>query len=202
MLCKACKKAFRKDLGELEEADEYCPHCDNHYVIAAKTAAPVIGVEGEDARVDNRCVARDLPPSFTKRGRSRGGAPRTRCLLRRTFAGGKDFTSRSALATALFYSGQDADKHLPNRMIRDGRTKWDPKTDFYAREYEAQASERIDPGGVAAALKERMTGQAAGTGSGAGAGNAAKLQGEIEAKLRAEGRSGVMEFDENDLDWS
>ena len=36
-LCKKCKKAFRKDISEFEEADEYCPHCDNHYVIEAKT---------------------------------------------------------------------------------------------------------------------------------------------------------------------
>ena len=31
-LCKKCKKAFRKDMSEYEESDEYCPHCDNHYV--------------------------------------------------------------------------------------------------------------------------------------------------------------------------
>lgn len=27
-----CKKAFRKDMSVYEEADEYCPHCDNPYV--------------------------------------------------------------------------------------------------------------------------------------------------------------------------
>ena len=31
-LCKKCKKAFRKDIGTYDESDEYCPHCDNHYV--------------------------------------------------------------------------------------------------------------------------------------------------------------------------
>ena len=31
-MCKKCKKAFRKDMGVYEESDEYCPHCDNHYV--------------------------------------------------------------------------------------------------------------------------------------------------------------------------
>ena len=31
-LCKKCKKAFRKDMAAYEESDEYCPHCDNHYV--------------------------------------------------------------------------------------------------------------------------------------------------------------------------
>ena len=34
-LCKKCKKAFRKDMTEYEESDEYCPHCDNHYVSVA-----------------------------------------------------------------------------------------------------------------------------------------------------------------------
>ena len=37
MLCKKCKRAFRKEVSEFEEADEYCPHCDNHYIIEAKT---------------------------------------------------------------------------------------------------------------------------------------------------------------------
>ena len=37
LLCKKCKKAFRKEVGEFEEADEYCPHCDNHFMIEAKT---------------------------------------------------------------------------------------------------------------------------------------------------------------------
>jgi hypothetical protein len=59
-----------------EESDEYCPHCDNHYVrvhflpfcshptlkqvIEAKTPHAVVGVEGEDARVDARCVCRTI----------------------------------------------------------------------------------------------------------------------------------------------
>ena len=36
-VCKKCKKTFRKDVGEFEEADEYCPHCDNHFILEAKT---------------------------------------------------------------------------------------------------------------------------------------------------------------------
>merc|ERR1712043_97208 len=36
-LCKKCKRAFRKNVEEFEEADEYCPHCDNHYMPEAKT---------------------------------------------------------------------------------------------------------------------------------------------------------------------
>lgn len=35
--CKKCKKVFRKDVSEFEDADEYCPHCDNHFIIEAKT---------------------------------------------------------------------------------------------------------------------------------------------------------------------
>ena len=31
-ICKKCKKAFRKDVTEFDESDEYCPHCDNHFV--------------------------------------------------------------------------------------------------------------------------------------------------------------------------
>ncbi|WVQ84272.1 hypothetical protein IAT38_006424 [Cryptococcus sp. DSM 104549] len=58
-LCKKCKKAFRKDMTEYEEADEYCPHCDNQYVIEAKEAKPMIGVEGEDARMDSRMLKDD-----------------------------------------------------------------------------------------------------------------------------------------------
>ncbi|TEB37615.1 hypothetical protein FA13DRAFT_922573 [Coprinellus micaceus] len=58
-ICKKCKKAFRKDMLNYEESDEYCPHCDNHYVIEAKTPQAVVGVEGEDARVDNRMLKDD-----------------------------------------------------------------------------------------------------------------------------------------------
>ncbi|KAH9042934.1 hypothetical protein EDB83DRAFT_2507569 [Lactarius deliciosus] len=55
-ICKKCKKAFRKDMTAYEESDEYCPHCDNHYVIDAKTPQAAIGIEGEDARIDSRLL--------------------------------------------------------------------------------------------------------------------------------------------------
>ncbi|KAJ2505451.1 hypothetical protein H4217_009224, partial [Coemansia sp. RSA 1939] len=58
-MCKKCKKAFRKNANEYEDADEYCPHCDNHYVIEAKTPIAALGVEGDDARVDNRMIKDD-----------------------------------------------------------------------------------------------------------------------------------------------
>ncbi|KAI9744286.1 MAG: hypothetical protein M1818_002438 [Claussenomyces sp. TS43310] len=54
--CKKCKKCFRKDAQEMEESDEYCPHCDNHFVIEAVTPKPMLKVEGEDARKDNRML--------------------------------------------------------------------------------------------------------------------------------------------------
>ncbi|CCF43493.1 CHY zinc finger [Colletotrichum higginsianum] len=54
--CKKCKKCFRKDAAEFEESDEYCPHCDNHFVIEAKTPKAAISVEGEDARKDSRMI--------------------------------------------------------------------------------------------------------------------------------------------------
>lgn len=57
--CKKCKKCFRKDGREFEEADEYCPHCDNHFVLEALTPKPALKVEGEDARVDNRMLKDD-----------------------------------------------------------------------------------------------------------------------------------------------
>jgi len=57
--CKKCKKCFRKDAQEFEESDEYCPHCDNHFVIEALTPKPVLKVEGEDVRKDNRMLKDD-----------------------------------------------------------------------------------------------------------------------------------------------
>ncbi|PLN85458.1 hypothetical protein BDW42DRAFT_160505 [Aspergillus taichungensis] len=57
--CKKCKKCFRKDSAEFEESDEYCPHCDNHFVLEAVTPKPALQVEGEDARVDNRMLKDD-----------------------------------------------------------------------------------------------------------------------------------------------
>ena len=36
------------------DSDEYCPHCDNHFVLDAKTPKASLQVEGEDARIDSR----------------------------------------------------------------------------------------------------------------------------------------------------
>jgi|TARA_B110000208_G_scaffold77141_1_gene98837 uncharacterized CHY-type Zn-finger protein len=35
LFCKKCKAFFRKDLTAFTEDDEFCPHCDNQFVIAA-----------------------------------------------------------------------------------------------------------------------------------------------------------------------
>ena len=38
LACKKCKHCFRKDVStEFDECDEFCPRCDNHYVIHAET---------------------------------------------------------------------------------------------------------------------------------------------------------------------
>ncbi|KAL3706184.1 hypothetical protein TMatcc_007194, partial [Talaromyces marneffei ATCC 18224] len=57
--CKKCKKCFRKDTSEFEESDEYCPHCDNHFVIDAKTPQASLQVEGDDVRMDARMLKDD-----------------------------------------------------------------------------------------------------------------------------------------------
>lgn len=57
--CKKCKKCFRKDGREYEDSDEYCPHCDNHYVLDAKTPKASIQFESEDIRKDARMLKDD-----------------------------------------------------------------------------------------------------------------------------------------------
>eukprot|EP01028_Stygiella_incarcerata_P014518 TRINITY_DN976_c0_g1_i1.p1 TRINITY_DN976_c0_g1~~TRINITY_DN976_c0_g1_i1.p1 ORF type:complete len:107 (-),score=10.25 TRINITY_DN976_c0_g1_i1:122-442(-) len=51
MMCKKCKKAFRKDLLEFDpETDIYCPYCDNCYdipaVVPEKKEKLVLELEG------------------------------------------------------------------------------------------------------------------------------------------------------------
>ncbi|KAH0841995.1 hypothetical protein FOPE_07076 [Fonsecaea pedrosoi] len=75
-ICKKCKKAFRKNTKEWEDrwveailipnetlvavahgsSDEYCPNCDNHFVIDAVTPKAALKVESEDTRVDARMI--------------------------------------------------------------------------------------------------------------------------------------------------
>ena len=66
--CKKCKKCFRKNAQEFEDADEYCPHCDNHFVLDALAPKPSLQVEGEDARIDSRMVKYDWVKGEEERG--------------------------------------------------------------------------------------------------------------------------------------
>jgi hypothetical protein len=58
-ICKKCKKAFRKNVEEFEESDEYCPNCDNHFVLDAKTPHAALKVESADTRMDARMLKDD-----------------------------------------------------------------------------------------------------------------------------------------------
>jgi hypothetical protein len=43
-------------LALIAGSDEYCPHCDNHFVIDALTPKASLQVEGDDVRKDARYV--------------------------------------------------------------------------------------------------------------------------------------------------
>lgn len=68
--CKKCKKVFRKNIQDFDETDEYCPHCDNHFYLEAKTnekEGAIVVLEGtsdmiRDDRIKNnsRSILSDL----------------------------------------------------------------------------------------------------------------------------------------------
>jgi len=58
-ICKKCRKAFRKDTKDWDESDEYCPNCDNHFVIDALIPKAALKVESEDTRMDARMLKDD-----------------------------------------------------------------------------------------------------------------------------------------------
>ena len=62
--CKACRKVFRKDMREYTEQDEYCPHCDNHYVLDAKEPVMAVGIEADDPRVNGKFMRDDRVKSL------------------------------------------------------------------------------------------------------------------------------------------
>eukprot|EP00357_Protocruzia_adherens_P037512 CAMPEP_0114996564 /NCGR_PEP_ID=MMETSP0216-20121206/14392_1 /TAXON_ID=223996 /ORGANISM="Protocruzia adherens, Strain Boccale" /LENGTH=121 /DNA_ID=CAMNT_0002360805 /DNA_START=198 /DNA_END=563 /DNA_ORIENTATION=+ len=71
--CKKCKKVFRKDLGEFEESDEYCPRCDNHFYISADTPEDkgrlVLEIEAKEGHEndlirDDRVKQRNAPGTY------------------------------------------------------------------------------------------------------------------------------------------
>ncbi|KAI9216804.1 hypothetical protein BC828DRAFT_392744 [Blastocladiella britannica] len=57
--CKKCKKVFRKELENYEEQDEFCPHCDNQYIIEAHEPQMEVGFETEDVRKDSSLIRDD-----------------------------------------------------------------------------------------------------------------------------------------------
>jgi len=58
--CKKCKKVFRKQADEWDaETDEFCPWCDNHFVIEAKIPKPALTIESDDTRMDNKMLKDD-----------------------------------------------------------------------------------------------------------------------------------------------
>ncbi|KAI5780782.1 hypothetical protein EDC01DRAFT_255050 [Geopyxis carbonaria] len=57
--CKKCKKCFRKEVSDWDDSDEYCPHCDNHFVLEAKIPQAMLKVESEDVRKDSRMLKDD-----------------------------------------------------------------------------------------------------------------------------------------------
>jgi uncharacterized CHY-type Zn-finger protein len=72
--CKKCKAVFRKQMETFEEADEFCPRCDNHFVLELEEAVDEgiqIGVEGNDARVyrDDREKARHVEENEELKGK-------------------------------------------------------------------------------------------------------------------------------------
>ncbi|KAG0170102.1 hypothetical protein DFQ28_003848 [Apophysomyces sp. BC1034] len=52
-------------ISDYEDEDEYCPHCDNHYVLDAITPEAKLGIETEDIRMDAR-VMRDARMKMIK----------------------------------------------------------------------------------------------------------------------------------------
>ena len=43
-------------MHDFDESDEFCPHCDNHFVIEALEPKARLEVEGEDVRRDARML--------------------------------------------------------------------------------------------------------------------------------------------------
>ena len=46
-------------MDEFEDSDEYCPHCDNHFLLEAKEPQARLEVEGDDVRIDARMLKDD-----------------------------------------------------------------------------------------------------------------------------------------------
>lgn len=57
------REVSREEFAVLHElsylSDEYCPHCDNHFIVTAAVPKPILKVEGEDARIDSKMLRDD-----------------------------------------------------------------------------------------------------------------------------------------------
>ena len=43
-------------IRDFEDQDQFCPHCDNQYILEAKESKPVVEFDADDVRMDNRIV--------------------------------------------------------------------------------------------------------------------------------------------------
>jgi uncharacterized CHY-type Zn-finger protein len=60
LFCKVCKGFFRKDLTAFVEDDEFCPHCDNQFVVGAnfEDYDEKVALEAAALRVEETTAAR------------------------------------------------------------------------------------------------------------------------------------------------
>ena len=113
--CKKCKKCFRKDAQEFEEADEYCPHCDNHYVSSVDLLmSGVVRAYGQPRSSRRRHLRRSLEWRVTILESTLGKyilPPLCHCLLMK--------------ASAWLYDS----------MLKDERAKQDPTRSLFAMDF-------------------------------------------------------------------
>ncbi|KAL9940764.1 hypothetical protein V8E36_000252 [Tilletia maclaganii] len=172
MICKKCKKAFRKDMNDYEAgSDDRCPACDNLYVLTAKTGG---NRQPQPRQQDDDDEGADHPTADDDRLDNRLAA------------------------------------HLDDRLY-SRRTL----VSAARRERDNAVAERIDEGGWAEALRSAREGEDGGKlflGSSRD-GEEGDLFGEDGHQLggghktanlpsAAGRRPGLMNFDDDDLDWS
>lgn len=131
-LCKKCKKAFRKDMEVYEDSDEYCPHCDNHYVrpLAAESLSlpgdngrPFCVLRGSDRSVPRQVIAAKTPNAMLG-VESEDTRVDNRCV--------RNIGSCNVAPSASLRSKGMTDStfsYSPNRAIKDGRVAADGKID-------------------------------------------------------------------------
>lgn len=43
-------------MAEFDDCDEYCPHCDNHFIVDAKEPELVVGLDADDPRMNGNFI--------------------------------------------------------------------------------------------------------------------------------------------------